>query len=127
MKTVVETELNLYTGTRKSYIGRFLGFLREEEWAKTLGNPEITSRIETRPSQSLIACCKKVNENNWGLKGIRFVLSIKESGGKPAIIKFLLISDKLNYISEMKPDTREVVFVTMKGEHIFMKEKEVTA
>jgi hypothetical protein len=124
MKQYVETEIKLDNGVKKKYTGRFLGFVTEEEYRLLIGNAEVTSRIETKTTKSLLKCCDTMNEKNWGLNGIRFVMVIRKSNSINILQKVLLVSDKLNYISEIKPDEKEVTFVTMRGDYVAMKERE---
>jgi len=124
MKCHVETELKLDNGTQKKYVGRFLGFVTDAEYKQLIGNAEITSRIETKPTKDFMKCCTKANENNWGLNGVRFVLVVRKIDGVNVLKKLLVVSDKLNYEAETKPDKKEVMFVTTKGEYISVREKE---
>lgn len=124
MKKYVETEIKLDNGVKAKYVGRFLGFIHEEEYKKALGNPAITSRIECKPTKDLIKCCNKANEKNWGLGGIRFVMVVRKRDDKAVLNKVLVVSEKLNFITELRPDLKEVVFIASGGNQISMKESE---
>lgn len=127
MKRLIETELKTNTGVKVKYVGRFLGFIHEEDYKKVLGNSAITSRIESKPTKDLIKSCNKVNEKNWGLNGLRFIFAIRKRDEKAVLNKVLLISEKLNYISELRPEIKEVVFIAVSGNQIIVKESEAKA
>jgi len=124
MRRLVETELKTDTGTKVKYVGRFLGFIHDEDYKKILGNPAITSRIESKPTKDLIKSCNKANESNWGLNGVRFVLVLRKRDEKAVLNKVLLVSEKLNYVSELRPEIKEVIFAATSGNQIIMRESE---
>jgi hypothetical protein len=102
-----------------TYIGRFLGFLRPNEYAKTIGNPAITSRMETRNTKNLFNVCHRMGN----LNNARFVLALKEGNGK-TLNKKLLISEPMDFISEIKYVTKSVTMHAVSGNEITLSESE---
>jgi hypothetical protein len=118
-KKTITTTINVH-GREVMYTGRFLGFLKAEEYLKAIGNAQITSRIESKESKNLIRGCAKLA---LLLNGARFVLALSKRGEK-AVSKKLLISEPLDFVCQIKPESREVSFATMKGGTIVLKEHE---
>jgi hypothetical protein len=117
-KIVVKTIIHIKE-VPVAYTGRFLGFLRPNEYAKTIGNPAITSRMETKNTKSLFNVCHRMGN----LCSARFVLALKERDGK-TVNKKLLISEPMDFISEIKYSERSVTMHAVSGNEITLSESE---
>lgn len=117
-KRVVKTTINIQ-GVPVTYVGRFLGFLRPNEYAKTIGNSAITSRLETKNTKSLFNVCHRMGN----LCSARFVLALKERNGK-TLNKKLLISEPMDFISEIKYTDHSVTMHAVSGNEITLSESE---
>jgi hypothetical protein len=115
--TNVETTINDIV-----YIGRFLGFLKDDEYQKMVGNPIIASRIESKEGRSLLRTCSKLEDEGF-LHGVRFVIALRKRANKSAY-KNLLISERLSYISEVRPEEKQVEFCAASGNGITLIERE---
>ena len=117
-KRIVKTILHIKE-VPIAYTGRFLGFLRPNEYAKTIGNSAITSRMETKTTKSLFNVCHRMGN----LCSARFVLALKERDGK-TVNKKLLISEPMDFISEIKYAERSVTMHAVSGNEITLSESE---
>ena len=103
------------------YKGRFIGFLKDDEFNSLIQNSiGLGGRIETKETKELM----KLAATLPNLLGCRLVMTVKQKNGKEMYGKKLLVSGKLEYISEVSPLDKRVKFVTEAGGDFTVIERE---
>lgn len=92
----------LVKGKSMEYTGRFLGFIKDDEFNALTQTPdEVGTRIESKATQSIT----KVAVSKDKLAGHRLVMAVKKVGTKAVFTKKLFISGRLDYISSVAGKT----------------------
>ena len=95
----------------KIYEGRFLGFLKDDEFNALVQRVnDLAGRIESKPSQSIVEVARSVSD----LPGTRLVMVVKKSGSETELRKKLLVSPRCDYISCLS--NNEVIIETLDGD-----------
>ena len=103
------------------YKGRFIGFLKDDEFNSLVQNSiGLGGRIETKETKELM----KLAATLPNLLGCRLVMTIRQKNGKEVYGKRLLVSGKLDYVSEVSPADKRVKFVTAAGGDFIVTEGE---
>jgi len=114
-----QVELHYPTdGTKPKYIGRFIGFIKDDEFNAICQSKNAASRIESKETKPLIGICTKHDT----LKGYRIVMVIKKSNNISIPSKKLFISEKLDYISLINKKEKKVIFESEDGDNIVIRE-----
>lgn len=100
--------LTMIDGTERKYTGRFLGFIKDDEFNALCHNKEVANRIECKETQSLMDSIA----NRGHLTGYRLVLVIKKVNDVNVKAKKLFISEKLDLVSAENGETKKVILRT---------------
>jgi len=98
------------------YTGRFLGFLKDDEFNALTQNKKVAHKIESRETKNFTDVCS-VNDE---LEGKRLVMAIKKIDGKGIVGKKLFVTEKLDYITQVIGD--EISVMTEDGTHMEIEE-----
>ena len=116
-----QVELNyLVDEKERKYIGRFLGFIKDDEFNAICQSKKAAGKIESKETKPLIEICQSCDD----LLGYRIIMVIKETDGKPVPAKKLFISEKLSFISSVSPTEKKAVFISEDGNNLVMREIE---
>lgn len=105
-------------GEDRIYEGRFLGFVKADEFNALAQEKAAAAKVESRETKDMLEVCRAMDE----VEGMRFVLTAKKINGKNTKTKTLFISEKLVMIREVT-DT-EVTFLLDNGDHMTAEEKD---
>ena len=118
---MAQVELNyLVDKEERKHVGRFLGFIKDDEFNAICQSKIAAGKIESKETKSLTEVCQKHDD----LIGYRIVIVIKETNGEPVLGKKLFISEKLDYISLVNIKDKMVVFISEDENNLVMKEIE---
>jgi len=98
-------ELSTYeNGEERRRIGRFLGFIKDDEFNALIQKTEdVSPRLESKATQPLMDVVAKFDN----MAGYRLVMSVKKIDGKNTIKKLLYITEGLTMIDSVSPRTEE--------------------
>ena len=105
----------------RKYTGRFLGFIKDDEFNAMCDSKACAAKIESKETESLMDVCLD-RSGDKDLSGLRIVLATKEIDGKTAKAKSLFISEKLKNIGFFETQSRRVTFLTKSNKRITMQE-----
>ena len=89
-------------GKERSYIGRFLGFIKDDEFNALIQNAEdVASRIECKNTQPLMEVISKFDD----LAGHRLVMAVKKIDDKNTLKKTLFVTEALGLIDKIIPSS----------------------
>ena len=119
---MAQVELHyLVDKTEYKYVGRFLGFIKDDEFNAICQSKKAASKIESKETKPLIDVCRKYDN----LIGHRIVMVIKKIGDADiGIAKKLFISERLDFISAVEPYRKRAVFVSEEGNNLIAQEVE---
>jgi hypothetical protein len=119
---MAQVELHyLVDKTERKYIGRFLGFIKDDEFNAICQSKKAASKIESKETKPLIEVCKMHDT----LKGYRLILVIKKIDGTSVNMdKKLFVSERLNYISLVSTQEKRAVFVSENDNNFVVQEIE---
>ncbi len=118
--------LNLYNTEFdcKTYYGRLLGLVDDQEFAAMVNDPKLQNKCLTKGTKFL----SDITDNWYDLTGYRLVLALKKVNGVD-VQKRLLVTDKLGLVSFVRDtgskDLSEVgiSIADGNGSYIFMQEE----
>lgn len=102
------------------YVGRFLGFIKDDEFNAICQSKKAAGKIESKETKPLIEVCQK-HDN---LIGHRLVMVVKKVDGDAIPSKKLFISKRLNFISSVEPSKKRAVFVSEDETNLVVQETE---
>jgi len=119
--------LNLYNSEVdcKTYYGRLLGIIDDQEFAAMVNDSTLQKRCITKSTKSLLS----ITDSWYDLTGHRMVLALKKVDGVE-VHKRLLITDKLGLVSFVREVSSEglldvgISIADGSGSYIFLEEKE---
>lgn len=118
---MAQVELHyLVDKTEHKYVGRFLGFIKDDEFNAICQSKKAAQKVESKETKPLIEVCKNYDT----LVGYRIVMVIKKTDGTSIIAKKLFISEKLNYISQVNSKEKRATFVSESDNNLVMQEIE---
>lgn len=98
-KSTVEVRVGKGGGEIKTYNGRFLGFLTDDEFNALVQNLEdVASRLECKETKPLLPLARKTDV----LPGTRFVIAVRKIDGEEVMTKHLFVSPRLDYITSVE-------------------------
>lgn len=116
-----QIELNYLVDTKEhKYVGRFLGFLKDDEFNAICQSKTAVGKIESKETKPLVEVCQKYDS----LVGHRLIMAIRKVDGENIIGKKLFISERLNFISMVEPDKKRAVFVSENETNLVVQEIE---
>lgn len=117
-----QVELLTVVGEKEqTYTGRFLGFIKDDEFNALCHSKELASKIECRETQSLMSSIA----NRVRLNGYRIVLVVRKVNDVNVKDKKLYISEKLDLISGENEATKSVIITAAEDKNqIIMREKD---
>jgi hypothetical protein len=87
-------------GKEKKYVGRFLGFIKDDEFNALVQNVEdVAARLESKATQPLLKVAAKFDEIN----GYRLIMAVKRVNNETVIKKMLYVSEGLTLIDSVVP------------------------
>lgn len=119
-KVELITSVNL---ENRKYIGRFLGFVKDDEFNAICDSKACAAKIESKETIPLLDVCLG-HAGHKDLAGLRIVLATKEIDGKITKAKSLFVSEKLKNIGYFETRSRRVTFTTEDNGKIVMQEKQ---
>jgi hypothetical protein len=119
--------LNLYDSSFdcKTYYGRLLGIIDDQEFAAMLSDPKLQSRCMTKSTKSL----SDITDTWYDLTGYRLVMALRKIDGKE-VFKRLLVTDKLGLVSFIRSAGEKslldvgISVADDKDSYIYMQEEE---
>jgi hypothetical protein len=103
------------------YVGRFLGFVKDDEFNAIIQNiSQVAGRIETSETKEFMPIAMKTLE----LLGCRLVMSLRKKNEKTVLAKTLFISGKLDFVHEVLPSEGRIRVTTESGDELVVVEKE---
>lgn len=119
--------LNLYDSSFdcKTYYGRLLGLIDDQEFAAMLSDPKLQSRCMTKATKSL----SDITDTWYDLTGYRLVMALRKINGKE-VFKRLLVTDKLGLVSFIRAAGENslldvgISIAEDKDSYIYMQEEE---
>jgi len=103
------------------YVGRFLGFVKDDEFNAIIQNTsQVAGRIETSETKEFMPIAMKTLE----LLGCRLVMSLRKKNEKTVLAKTLFISGKLDFVHEVLPSEGRIRVTTESGDELVVVEKE---
>ena len=116
-----QIELNYLVDTKEhKYVGRFLGFLKDDEFNAICQSKTAAGKIESKETKPLIEVCQKHDE----LIGHRLVMVVRKIDGKNIVGKKLFVSERLSFISMVEPNKKRAVFVSENETNLVVEEIE---
>ena len=95
----LKSTVKFKTDEKVEYEGRFLGFLKDDEFNALVQNAdELAGKIDSKETQSLLKLARSVTD----LPGSRFVVAIRKINGENLISKRLFVSPRLDLITEVQ-------------------------
>jgi hypothetical protein len=116
-KKLIALTITTEDDTDIEYIGRFLGFLKDDEFNALTQNKKVAHKIESRGTKDFLDVC----DANDNLNGKRLVMAVKKIGGKGIVGKKLFVTEKLDYITQTTGN--EVLIMTEDGTPLEIEEK----
>jgi len=99
-------------GKEKKYIGRFLGFIKDDEFNALVQNAEsVATRLESKATQPIMEIAKKFDD----LAGHRLIMTVKRVNDTTCLKKVLYISEGLTLIDSVSPAKDKVWNATKQG------------
>jgi len=119
---MAQVELHyLVDKTEHKYVGRFLGFIKDDEFNAICQSKKAASKIESKETRPLIEVCKMYDT----LTGYRLVMVIKKINDTSVFVdKKLFISERLNYISLVDTEKKRAVFISESEINLVVQEIE---
>lgn len=118
---MAQVELHCLIDTKEyEYIGRFLGFIKDDEFNAICQSKTAAGKIESKETKPLIEICQKHDD----LTGHRLVMVIKKVNNTDILSKQLFISERLSFISSVDPFSKKAVFVSENENNLVMQEIE---
>jgi len=103
-KKLIELTIELGDGDRRKYTGRFLGFIKDDEFNALAQNKELAHKIESKESKPLIEVCSATDD----LAGHRLVMTVKKINDINIKSKKLFVSNRLHYVHSVGTDDVEI-------------------
>jgi len=95
--------IHLSTSTKdgvKKYTGRFLGFIKDDEFNALMKNPDkVSTRLESKATQPIVEVASKFDD----VVGYRLVMTVKKIDGENILKKMLFISERIEIIDSVVP------------------------
>jgi len=104
-KKIIELTVELDNKEERKYTGRFLGFIKDDEFNALTQSKELAHKIESKETKSITSVCSAMDT----LNGQRLVMTIKKINDVNINGRKLFVSEKLNYISNAGGKTLEIV------------------
>lgn len=117
---MITAEIPLNGGETRTYTGRFLGLILDDQFNALVQEKDVMRKIETRPSLPLCPVFMK-NDN---LSGHRFVMTVKKINGNSVAGKQLFVSERLDHAWKVDPGDHRVRLTTVNKKDIYIVEKE---
>ena len=105
-------------GKDRIYEGRFLGFIKDDEFNAMAQEKDAAAKVESRETKDMVGICRAMDD----VEGMRLVLTAKKINGKNTKTKTLFISEKLTMIREVS--TTNVTFMLDNGDDMLAEEKD---
>jgi hypothetical protein len=102
------------------YVGRFLGFIKDDEFNAICQSKAAAGKIESKETKSLMDVCSKYDE----LTGYRIVMVIKKIDNRMITNKKLFVSERLSFISSVEPGRKRAVFISENENNFTVREIE---
>jgi len=116
---MADKDLIELTTENKTYTGRFLGFMKDDEFNALVQNGDkVASRIETKATQDIMDTAIKFND----VSGHRLVMAVKEID-RATTNKKLFVSARLNVCRLVDPANGKVTLTTEDQEDVEILEK----
>jgi len=115
--------INLFAKDIK-YTGRFLGFIKDDEFNALVQNAEkVSSRIESKATQPIMEIISKYSD----MTGYRLTMAVKKIDDKHVDKKTLYISESLDMVDSVVPKSNEeplgkITFTTNSKDTIIVQE-----
>ena len=91
-------------GQEKKYVGRFLGFIKDDEFnALVQKTGDVSPRLESKGTQPLMEVVTKFDN----MAGYRLIMAIKKIDGVATVKKLLYITKNLVMIDSVTPRIEE--------------------
>lgn len=119
-KSTVTAEIPLEGNDSRTYTGRLLGLIKDDEFNALVQKVEAMKKVETRPTVALCPMFMEYDE----VVGHRFVLATRKINGADVQGKKMFISERLDEVSEVNPNTRKVQLKTASGKFIYLEERD---
>ena len=112
-------------GKERKYTGRFLGFIKDDEFNALIQNADkVSTRLESKATQPIMEVATKFSE----MIGHRLVMTVKKVDDKDVLNKTLFITEGLEVIDSVVPgkdkENGKVTFKSCSEEIIEVKEIE---
>lgn len=118
----INLEIDLDDGGSRTYTGRFLGFVKPDEFNALVQEEEAARKIETRPSVDFIKVFSAFETGKKEFLSWRIVLATKTINGEPAGEKKLFVSEPLDILASLSTEKREARLVTINDTDIYISE-----
>ena len=115
-KRLIELTIEIGNNQKRRYTGRFLGFIKDDEFNALTQSKELAHKIESKETKSLTDVCGAMDD----LTGHRLVMTVKKVNDVSITRKKLFVSEKLHFINNAAGD--EVSIWQEDGEEIEVKE-----
>jgi len=119
---MLDTKIKYLLGNEeKIYEGRFLGFLKDDEFnalIQKLG--DVAPRLESKPTQSPI----EVLRSSAKLPGTRLVMVIKKIESEAVVKKMLFVSPRCDYASSISETEAVIELIDDKNSLVLEEVKE---
>ena len=102
------------------YVGRFIGLIKDDEFNAICQSKKAAGKIESKETKSLMDVCSRYDS----LTGYRIVLVIRKTNDITTHKRKLFISERLDFISAVSPNTNEAVFISENGNNLTIQEIE---
>ena len=103
-KKLIELKMEMGNGDQRKYTGRFLGFIKDDEFNALAQDKELAHKIGSKESKSLIDVCSATDD----LDGHRIVMTVKKINDINVKEKKLFVSDRLHYVHSVGADDVEI-------------------
>lgn len=115
-----QVDLLTITGKQeRKYTGRFLGFIKDDEFNALCHSKELANKIECKETQPLMGAI--INRSN--LSGYRLVLVVKKVNDTAVKDKRLFVSEKLDLISGENEKEKKVIITAENKNQIIVQER----
>lgn len=99
--------INLFAPTESGetkYTGRFLGFIKDDEFNALMKNPDkVSTRLESKATQPIVEIASKFDD----VVGYRLVMTIKKIDDRSVLRKMLFISERIDIIDSVVPSSTD--------------------
>lgn len=120
-KLQITAEVQLKRGETRTYTGRFLGLLKDDEFNALVQEKEAMKKISTGPSMPL---CPVFMRHDI-LTGMRFVMTAKYINGVATDGKMIFVSERLDRAGHTDPNVRQVRLTTVSQRDIYIEERDL--